>query len=131
MPIKSHFSTKGLEEYLEKIGRAGEKIGEVVDRALEAGGQVLVDGMLRRAPEETGNLKENIKMIGPETEGFVHFIEVGLHSGTDAETARYANVQEYGSADTPAHPYIRPTMDEDMGKARKAMRDVFKAELES
>lgn len=48
---------------------------------------------------------------------------------TDEKTAIYANVQEYGSATTPAHPYIRPALDEDKRAARKAMLKVLKQSL--
>ncbi len=125
MPIKTRLTTKGFEEYLENIARAGKNIDVIADEALEAGGEILLDGMHRRVPKDTGNLDANLELMGPVQDGNFHYIDVGLGKGTDADTARYGNVQEFGSATTPAQPYVRPTLDSDMGKARRAMRDVF------
>ena len=133
MPIKSRLTTKGFEEYLEKIARAGRNVDAAADRALLAGGEILLDGMERRVPvgeaphdPHPDNLKAHLELMGPVQEGNFHYIDVGLGKDTDADTARYGNVQEFGSATTPAQPYVRPTLDSDMGKARKAI----KAELE-
>lgn len=127
MGIRAKLTTKGFEEYLERIDRAGASVDAIAAKALAAGGKVLVDGMQSRVPEDTGNLKSKISMSDPRQDGNFVYIEVGLVEA-DAETARYGNVQEFGSAKTPAQPYIRPTMDRDMGKARKAMRAVFDEE---
>lgn len=125
MPIKTRLTTKGFEEYLEKLVQAGKDVDAVADQALTAGGQVLLDGMHRRVPKDTGNLDEHLKMSAPQQDGNFHYIDIGLLHGTDPTTARYGAVQEFGSAHTAAQPYIRPTLDSDMGKARKAMRKVF------
>jgi len=125
MPIKSRLTTKGFEEYLERIARAGKDIDVIADQALTAGGEILLDGMHRRVPKDSGNLDAHLELMGPVQDGNFHYIDVGLGKGTDADTARYGNVQEFGSATTPAQPYVRPTLDSDMGKARRAMREVF------
>ena len=125
MPIKTRFSTKGFEEYLEKIAQKGEAIDPITDEALQAGGEVLVDGMKERVAKDTHNLEQHIDCSEPQQEGNLHFVEVGLLKDTDPDTARYGNVQEFGSTKMAAHPYVRPTLDSDMGKARKAMRQVF------
>jgi HK97 gp10 family phage protein len=76
-----------------------------------------------------GNLKAHIKIDGPHHDGNYHWAMVGvIHdiAFTDAETARYGVAQEYGTSSMAAQPYIRPTIDEDKGKAGKAMLEVFK-----
>ncbi len=125
MPIKTRLTTKGFEEYLENLARAGKDIDAIANEALEAGGEILLDGMHRRVPKDTGNLDANLELMGPVQDGNFHYIDVGLGKGTDADTARYGNVQEFGSATTPAQPYVRPTLDSDMSKAKKAMRQVL------
>jgi HK97 gp10 family phage protein len=125
MPIKTRFSTKGFEEFLERANQMGLDIDPITDEALAAGGQVLKDGMRERVAKDTHNLEKHIECSEPQKEGNVHFIEIGLLKDTDPETARYGNVQEFGSSKMAAHPYVRPTLDSDMSKARKAMREVF------
>lgn len=129
MAVKAQISTKGFEEWLERVAQAGRDVDRVTDEALEEGGEVLLDGMLERVPRLTGNLARNLSVDGPHQDGNYHYILVGLNQGVDAETSRYGTVQEYGSANTPAQPYIRPTLDNDLSKARAAMRAVFKKEL--
>jgi HK97 gp10 family phage protein len=126
MVCRANFSLKGFEEYLELIAKAGHDVDAAADQANIAGGDVLLDGMLRRVPRKTGNLAEHLERTEPKVDGNFHYIEVGMPRKTDAETARYGNVQEYGSAHTPAQPYIRPAFDEDKAKARKAQREKLK-----
>lgn len=126
MPIKTRITTKGFEEYLEKIARAGKDIDRVSDEALGRAGEILLAGMRTRVPVDTHNLQNSLDVDGPKSDGNFHYVEVGVVN-PDAETARYGNVQEYGSAHTPAQPYIRPTFDGDMTKARAEMKKVFVA----
>ncbi len=126
MTTRVKVSTKGFEQYLEKLAAAGQDVDASIGRALQAGAQVAKEGMKRRAPKDTHNLEEHIKIDGPFKEGNFTFLAVGvIHKleFTDAETARYANHQEYGSSSMPAQPYIRPTMAEDAGKIKRAMKD--------
>jgi HK97 gp10 family phage protein len=155
MPIKSRLVTKGFEEYLEKLAKAGQDIDEITDEALVAGGEVLVAGMKRRAPVMTGTLKARILCSAPRRVGTIHFVRIGPDLGDElanygvdmpGRPARrqkkghgqknwktwgrqylYFIYQEYGTSDTPPHPYIRPTFDHDMRAAQAAMRRVFEA----
>lgn len=129
MTVRVKFSTKGFEEWLEKVQQAGMSVDLVTDKALDAGGQVLLEGMLRRVPRDTHNLANNLSVDGPHQDGNFHYIEVGLNRQVDADTARYGTAQEYGTSSMAAQPYVRPTLDEDMRKARTAMVNVFKQEL--
>lgn len=118
-----------LTKYLEKLEELGRSIDEIMDKAVLAGAEVCQAEMKRLAPVKTGNLRDHIKIKGPMIDGSYHWVEVGIihdKAFTDAETARYATVQEYGSSTTPAHPYIRPGTDNSKTAARAAMRKVFK-----
>lgn len=135
MAVRVKLTMKGFEQYLEQIAQTGRDIDAVTDRALLAGAQVLQAGMKHRAPKDTHNLEEHIKINGPEQNGNYHSIEVGvIHDKefTDAETARYAVAQEYGWISKKAHqshPFIRPTLDNDKAAAQRAMKKVFTEEL--
>jgi HK97 gp10 family phage protein len=124
MAVRTRFEIKGVDEYLEKLRKAGQDIDAVADRALAAGGEILAEGMRRRVPKDTHNLEKHIGVTAPAADGNVHYVEVGVLEA-DADTARYGNVQEFGAATTPAQPYIRPTIKEDWSKARKAMKQVI------
>jgi len=120
-------TTKGFEEYLENLAKLGKDIDMITDKALKAGGEVLLKGMRRRVPKDTHNLENHLVIEGPRQDGNYHYILVGLVR-PDADTARYGTAQEYGTSSMAAQPYIRPTIDEDKGKAGKAMLEVFKEE---
>lgn len=128
MTTRVKLTTKGFEPFMEQIAKLGKNLDAVVDRALEAGAEVLLDGMQRRVPKDTHNLEEHLKVDGPHQEGNYHYITIGLMDA-DAETARYGNAQEYGTSSMAAQPYIRPTLDSDKRKAGAAMKQVFEQEL--
>jgi HK97 gp10 family phage protein len=125
MATKTYLSTKGFDEYLEKIAAAGRDIDKSAQKALLAGAEVAQQGMKRRVRKDKHNLENHIQIDGPHQEGNYSFVDVGvIHKKefTDAETARYANAQEYGTSSMPAQPYIRTTMSGDASKIRKAMK---------
>lgn len=130
MPVRVKFSTKGFDEFLEQVRQMGKDVDQVTKEALQAGGDVLLDGMLRRVPRDTGNLADNLAVDGPFQDGNYVYVSVGVSTKADGETVRYATAQEYGwGPDHPAQPFVRPAMDEDMAKARAALREVFKREI--
>jgi len=118
------FSLKGLDEYLNKIAQAGQDVDASAERAVTAGGDLALAGMQDRAPVLTGELKAALECAAPAHDGNFVSVRVGMPAAAiDADLARYANVQEYGSAHTPAHPYIRPTFQADKAKVFAAMRE--------
>lgn len=109
---------KGLSEYLEAIARSGLDVDAAAAKAVEAGGDVVLDAMLDKVPVLTGNLKAHLERTPAQQDGNFIFVEVGLSKDIDVETAIYGNVQEYGSGHMQAQPYIRPAFDENKGRVR-------------
>jgi len=132
MTTKATVSTKGFEEYLEKLANAGRDVDQSVQKALMAGANVAQKGMQKRVRKDTHNLQDHIQIDGPHQEGNYSYLDVGVinkKSFTDAETARYGNAQEYGTSSMPAQPYIRATMQNDKAKIRKAIKNSMKEDL--
>lgn len=127
MTVRGKIDLKGLEAWLEDLAAAGNDINAAAARAIEAGQEVALKGMQRRAPKDTHNLEEHLVITKVRIDGNFVYGEVGL-IGADADTARYGNAQEYGTSNMAAQPYIRPTMQGDKGKIRKAMRVVLEKE---
>lgn len=125
MAVRAKLDVKGFADYLEKIAKANLDINKITANALEAGGNVLLTGMRRRVPKLTHNLEDSLVIDGPHTDGNYVYVLVGLSKSADADTVRYGNVQEYGASDTPAQPYIRPSLDIDMKQAKLAIKKVF------
>lgn len=118
-------TTKGFDEYLELLAKAGKDVDVAAARAVAIGAQVVQASMQQMAPVKTGNLKAHIKILGPERDGNFTFVEVGIinkKSYTDEKTAKYANAQEFGTSKMAAHPYIRPGFLNAKKRAIDAMR---------
>ena len=126
MTTRATITLKGFGEYLEKVNQAGKDVDQAAAKAVSAGGDVLLDGMLQRVPRRTGKLASTLIRTEVMRDGNFSFVISGMPKDADADVARYGNVQEYGSASTKAHPYIRPTIDEDKGRARTAIRKSLK-----
>lgn len=122
MPSRGTLSMRGLDDYLEKLAQAEIDVDAAADRALLAGGEIALAGMQKRAHELTGNLKRKLVKGPAQRDGNTHTVRIGL-VGADADTARYGNAQEFGTASMAARPYIRPAMDEDKRMISAAMRD--------
>jgi HK97 gp10 family phage protein len=116
-----------MEKYLEDLAAAGRDVDAAAGRALAAGGEVALQGMQRRVPQDTKNLAEHLATSQPKKNGNFVYVDVGILQA-DADTARYGNAQEFGTSSMPAQPYIRPTLAEDKGAISKAMRDSLKEE---
>ena len=124
---KGYFKLKGFDEYLQVIADAGKSVDGAAEKAVIAGADVLLAGMQRRVPKDTLNLHDHLKRTQPKREGNFVSVQVGVLEA-DADTARYGNVQEFGSATMKAQPYIRPTLDGDRAKMRRAQREALEAD---
>ena len=130
MAIRGTFQVKGVEEVMEKLRQKGVDLDAAAADAVLAAGNSLLTDMQALVPVDTGNLRDKLRVAGPNRDGNYVFATIGLSSQVDAETARYGTVQEYGSAHTPAQPYIRPALDNGKTRARRAMIAALKAGLE-
>jgi len=141
MTTKATLSLEGFSDYLETLAKAAVDIDQVAGECLEAGSAVLVNGMQSRAP--FAMLQQAVSKTQVYHDGNKVYLYVGVLRGTDAETARIANVWEFGGRDSPssknpgrkprpgivAHPFIRPALRNDAKKARAAMEAIFQGWL--
>lgn len=129
--MKVKLELKGLEEYLERIVQAGNDVDEAAVAALEAGSNVMVDGMQRRAPYDESNfsephLRDALKKSEVHSDGSYHWVEVGLVDA-DGPMMRKAMANEFGTSSMSAQPYIRPTIAEDKAKIIAAEKEVLQS----
>ncbi len=124
--IDVNLDFSGLEDIardLETLSRAENN--KVLRDATRAGAEVLKEEVIDRAPERTGKLKKNVIVVtqkgrnkGEITSG-VHIRGVNLRTGnsdntmkaTDPRNAFYWRFVELGTANMPAHPFVRPAYD--------------------
>jgi HK97 gp10 family phage protein len=126
MTTTGRLTTKGFEDYLEKLAAAGRNVDNAVDRALEAAAPIALAGMIRRAPKKTGHLASHLFASPVRFSGNFRFVKIGLD--VHDLTALYGIYEEYGSPKSGrvAHPFIRPAMIE----ARRSMVATLRKSLE-
>lgn len=89
----------GDDALAASLRRAADDIAEPA-KALDDAGRLVEQRARSGAPVETGALARSISASRSGVE-----VSVGPNVGV------YGAVQEYGSATTPAHPYLRPALD--------------------
>lgn len=126
---------KELKANLEKLGADVAK--GVMTEGLEAGGKVLMAGILPRTPVREGELAAHITMateVAPS--GTAGEVKVGF--GKQGHIARFVEfghkmVTHEGKqvGHVPAHPFMRPGFDASKTEARNAVIEVIRAKVNS
>jgi len=131
-------NTKGLEDLLARIVEVGTNVDAAAARAVVAGGDVLLEGMLEHVPvgeagkgdPHPGQLKHSLRRTETNQNGNYTYIYVGLAPEATADVARYGNAQEYGygrgGKQYAPQSYIRAGTDEKKNAARRALLDSLK-----
>ena len=128
MTTQGRFDLKGLGEWLEQLAQAGENVDQAAQETIAEAAVAVQEKMLNLVPIDTGNLYNHIQIDGPYQEGNFSWVDVGVIHNigfTDADTAIYGNVMEYGSARIAARPYIRPALKSSRGVVRDALKTVM------
>ena len=99
-------------------------IDDAAREMLDAGADVMLEGMDKRVPVDKGDLKAHLSRGPVEQDGNLHSVEVGIRNAPK-KIVVYGTVQEYGSVSVPAQSYIRETIAKDKGKIYRAMRRVL------
>lgn len=100
---------KGLADWMEQLGEAGENIDDGVTELLSETQPFIEDELvaqLRKTSEEyTGETASTIQVSGVQKEGNYLFVEATV-GGSDAPQATY---KEWGTTRQAAEPFVRPT----------------------
>lgn len=108
---------------LEALSRAENN--KVLRDATRAGAEVLKEEVIDRAPVRTGKLKKNVVVVTQksrrrgEISSGVHIRGVNPHTGNSDNSMKsdnprdafYWSFVELGTANMPAHPFVRPAYD--------------------
>lgn len=121
------FQLTGLEQYLEKIQKAGKNIDVAVSEAVEESAIPIFDDIKRWAEkhEMTGAVLEGVNVSEVQREGNNYFVEVGIDSNK-SKFSWHAVFVEYGSPTTPADPGIRPAFANNKKVVKQIQRKVLK-----
>ena len=112
-----------ISKDLEALSRAENN--KVLRDATRAGGEVLKEEVIARAPERSGKLKKNVVVLTQrsrrrgEISSGVHIRGVNPRTGNSDNTMKANNPRnafywrfvEMGTVNMPPHPFIRPAFD--------------------
>ena len=144
------------EEYLLRLSRLGEKTDEIAERALKAGGEVVLEKMrgnlrsvIGRGTKEqsraTGELLGSLG-VSPADVDYkgVHNVKIGFaeprreqiaakgkRSYKERTNAMIANVLEYGKSGQAPRPFLQPAKSASKKPCEEAMKAAFEQELGS
>ncbi|AHM55895.1 phage protein, HK97 gp10 family [Peptoclostridium acidaminophilum DSM 3953] len=127
------------DEFLMKLSKLGDKTDEIVSKALEAGGEVVLDkvkanlkGVIGNGTKEksrsTGELVTSLGLSPTKIDKNGNSnVKIGFNeprSDGDAN-AKIANILEYGKSGQPPKPFLKPAK----SASRKSCIETMKAEL--
>lgn len=141
-------------EFLKKISDLGKKTDEICEKALEAGGEVMlkkvkgslssVIGTGTKSPSRsTGELEKSLGLSGVKVDrNGNHNIKVGFAEPRSKQTAAkgkrsyheitnamIANTIEYGRSGQPAKPFLKPAKSQGKKACQEAMKNTFEEEV--
>lgn len=116
---------EGLDEIEKLLTDMGDAAAGVLDKAAMEGAQIVLNDAKNKAPVDTGKLRDSLilkksKVKNPKVRGEYY---VSKKSGAE----HFAPV-ELGISKMKAQPFLRPAVDENMGKVAKTINtEVLKA----
>ena len=131
------------DDLLKKLSQLGDRVDEVAEMALEAGGKVALDAVrsslntaigkgTKYPPRATGELERSLGLssVRMDRDGN-HNIKVGFSEPrSDGDSnAKLANIIEYGRSGQPPKPFLKPASTKSKASCMKAMTDVLEREV--
>jgi len=127
----------GDKELVAKLRKLGDQTGgRLLEMAVVSGALLVQNEAKRKAPIKTGNLNRSIH-VGGHSEQSELAESDGSDVGSNAASATEAHVlvgtnvvygpaQEFGTSKIPAHPYLRPALDEQAGAVEREIGEALK-----
>lgn len=128
------------EDFLLQLSRLGNKTDEICEKALEAGGEVVLEKVKENLSSvigsgtkydsrSTGELEQSLGLtsVKQDRDGN-HNIKIGFSEprSDGGSNAKIANIIEYGKHGQPAKPFLKPAK----SSARKACISAMQGTLE-
>lgn len=113
MPGNAKFTISGTAELEKALKTLGPRVAtNISGRALRAMAKPIVQRARELVPVDTGILKKSITTKMGRVKGGQRTIEIGFKKGRPGGASWRAHFVEYGTAHSPAQPFMRPALDE-------------------
>lgn len=132
------------EDFLLKLSRLGNKTDEICEKALEAGGEVVLEKVKENLvsvigsgtkydSRSTGELEQSLGLtsVKQDRDGN-HNIKIGFSEprSDGGSNAKIANIIEYGKHGQPAKPFLKPAKSSSRKACISAMQETLEREVE-
>lgn len=132
------------EDFLLKLSRLGNKTDEICEKALEAGGEVVLEKVKENLASvigsgtkydsrSTGELEQSLGLtsVKQDRDGN-HNIKIGFSEprSDGGSNAKIANIIEYGKHGQPAKPFLKPAKSSCRKACVSAMQETLEREVE-
>lgn len=132
------------EDFLLKLSRLGNKTDEICEKALEAGGEVVLEKVKENLSSvigsgtkydsrSTGELEQSLGLtsVKQDRDGN-HNIKIGFSEprSDGGSNAKIANIIEYGKHGQPAKPFLKPAKSSSKKACISAMQETLEREVE-
>lgn len=126
-------------DLIEQLGELQQASQDVLRPVAQAGAQVLYDEVKARAPVAKKPIKRKGKTIMPgalKRSIYQAFSKdnsgrdrVEFHVSWNARKAPHGHLVEFGTVRAPAHPFLRPAYDAQVGAAMQAAEQQWQQEM--
>lgn len=131
------------EDFLLKLSRLGNKTDEICEKALEAGGEVVLSKVKENLASvigsgtkydsrSTGELEQSLGLspVKQDRDGN-HNIKIGFSEprSDGGSNAKIANILEYGKHGQPAKPFLKPARSASRKACVSAMQQTLEQEV--
>lgn len=131
------------EDFLLKLSRLGNKTDEICEKALEAGGEVVlakvkenlssvIGSGTKYDSRSTGELEQSLGLspVKQDRDGN-HNIKIGFSEprSDGGSNAKIANIIEYGKHGQPAKPFLKPARSSSRKACVSAMQQTLEEEV--
>lgn len=132
------------EDFLLQLSRLGNKTDEICEKALEAGGEVVLEKVKENLSavigsgtkydsRSTGELEQSLGLTSVKQDrNGNHNIKVGFSEprSDGGSNAKIANIIEYGKHGQPAKPFLKPAKSSSRKACISAMQETLEREVE-
>ncbi len=120
------FDFKGIEKRLQTLSKKASK--ETIDKALEAGEEVILDEMRKNVPKDTWDLHNSLGELRKSGSGLNRKAIVGINSD-NRDIIERGYYQEYGTKLYNGKKWMKKSSQNSKNEAIKAVADSLKEDL--
>lgn len=123
---------KGLGELIKNLNSLPDKLEKKVIRAaVRKGANIIRDKARQNVQKDTGNLQKSIITSGVKVTGKIAFrVSLKQRKTKNSKDPYYGRFVEFGTSKTPAHPFMRPALDESESEVLEIVVNDIKSNLE-